>query len=71
MGDTVIEDLVSEIRNRINDAPMETERLLDRAADKLEWLYDLLRGRDNYIVSIGKWSDFVSTLRQKDGVPQP
>jgi len=36
------EDIVERIRNRPNDAPMETERLLDEAADEIERLRWLL-----------------------------
>ena len=31
-------DIVERIRNRIHDAPMETERLLDEAAEEIELL---------------------------------
>lgn len=29
---------------------------------KIGWLEGLLRGRDNYIVSIGRWQDFCDGL---------
>jgi hypothetical protein len=32
------DDIVERIRRRLNDAPMETERLLDEAADEIERL---------------------------------
>ena len=32
------DDIVARIRNRIHDAPMETEQLLDEAADEIERL---------------------------------
>ena len=35
-------DIVERLRNRINDAPMPTERLLDEAADEIERLYGLI-----------------------------
>ena len=41
-------DIVERIRNRIHDAPMETERMLDEAADIIEALrrdFDVLSKR--------------------------
>lgn len=42
--------------------------MLDSAEAKIEWLYLLLRGRDNYIVSADKWTEFMATL---DNAPEP
>ena len=36
---------------------------LRKASEKINWLQDLLRGRDNFIVSSGLWSEFVETLK--------
>lgn len=36
--DEMSDDIVERIRNRLNDAPMPTERLLDEAADEIERL---------------------------------
>jgi hypothetical protein len=43
--------IVEKIRNRIHDAPLETERLLDDAAEEIERLEaELERLWNNYVV---------------------
>ena len=42
-------DLVERLRNRIHDAPMPTEHMLDEAADRIEALEAALRERDELI----------------------
>ncbi len=44
-------DLVTRIRNRIHDAPLETERMLDEAADEIEQLRDHVERFRNLISS--------------------
>jgi hypothetical protein len=61
--------IVEKIRNRIHDAPLETERLLDEAADYIEKLEAIVDGIDgalcNYCNQVGdpfdppsKWDDY-------------
>jgi hypothetical protein len=39
---------------------------IDRLFDEISRLQRLLRGRDEFIVASGKWSDFVQTLADPD-----
>jgi hypothetical protein len=36
-------DIVDRLRNRVHDAPLPTERLLDEAADEIERLRETLK----------------------------
>jgi hypothetical protein len=45
-------DIVERINNRIHDAPMPTEHLLDEAAEEIDRLRGLLRHYANWIEDI-------------------
>lgn len=55
------DELLRQLRDPLKPQG-ELRTLCLSAAEKIDWLYDLLRGRDNFIVSEGLWSKFTDSL---------